>query len=74
MWFYMLATLTCQDLFLVTNLADGLQSKKVLLFQGVPQGEVISTALFLVYINDLVTDLPAGVKVALYADYLTPVH
>ncbi|BFZ07875.1 hypothetical protein BsWGS_10914 [Bradybaena similaris] len=49
---------------------DGIHSKKVLICQGVPQGGVVSPTLFLVYINDLVKDLPAGVKAALYADDL----
>ena len=43
---------------------DQLSSRKILLRQGVPQGGV------LVFINDLVSELPRGVKAALYADDL----
>jgi ribonuclease HI len=49
---------------------DGRKSKKILLRHGVPQGGVLSPTLFLVYINDLVAELPHGTKVAMYADDL----
>ena len=47
---------------------DQLNSRKILLRQGVPQIGVLSPTLFLVLINDLVSELPTGVKAALYAD------
>ena len=44
--------------------------KKILLRHGVPQGEVWSPTLFIVFMNDLVTQLPTFVKSAMYADDL----
>ena len=49
---------------------DGKKSKKVLLKQGVPQGGVLSPSLFILFINDLVAELPRGISAALYADDL----
>jgi hypothetical protein len=49
---------------------NGYRSKKVLLRHGVPQGGVLSPTLFLIFIDDLVAELPHGIKVALYADDL----
>ena len=49
---------------------DRVHSKKILLRHGVPQGGVLSPTLFLLFISDLVSELPKGVKAALYADDL----
>ena len=49
---------------------DQLSSRKILLRQGVPHGGVLSPTLFIVFTNDLVSELPRGVKAALYADDL----
>ena len=51
-------------------LVDGHCSHKVLLRQGVPQGGVLSPTLFILFVNDLVPELPKGVHAALYADDL----
>ena len=51
-------------------LVNGECGKKVLLRQGVPQGGVLSPTLFLLFINDIVSDLPKGIHAALYADDL----
>ena len=51
-------------------LVDGYIGKKVLLRQGVPQGGVLSPLLFILYINDLLKEMPKGINAALYADDL----
>ena len=49
---------------------DQLNSRKILLRQGVPQGGVLSPTLFLMFINGVVSELPRGVKTVMYADDL----
>ena len=51
-------------------LVNGQCGQKVLLRQGVPQGGVLSPTLFILFINDIVADLPKGIHAALYADDL----
>ena len=47
---------------------DGTISRQVKLREGVPQGGVVSPALFLVYINDITTTVPRRVSNTLHAD------
>ena len=49
---------------------DNNRSKKILLRHGVPQGGVLSPTLFIVFMNDLVKQIPTFVKSAMYADDL----
>ena len=49
---------------------DGAYSRKKTLRQGVPQGGVLSPTLFLIYINDILKELPHNVHAAMYADDL----
>lgn len=39
-------------------------------FEGVPQGSVLSTTLFLIAVNNIVSTLPPGVRSSLYVDDL----
>ena len=48
----------------------GSYSRKKILAEGVPQGGVLSPTLFLIFINDVLNDLPRGVHGAMYADDL----
>ena len=52
------------------TLVDGQYSRKVTLNNGVPQGGVLSPTLFLIFVNDLIKDLPRNVLAAMYADDL----
>ena len=49
---------------------NGRKSKRRYLNQGVPQGGVLSPTLFLIFIDDIVKELPKGVQGAIYADDL----
>ena len=49
---------------------DNTKSKKILLRHGVPQGGVISTTLFVVFINDRIKKCPSPMKCAMYVDDL----
>ena len=49
---------------------NGFYSRKKTLREGVPQGGVLSPTLFLVFINDIMQDLPFRVQGAMYADDL----
>ena len=51
-------------------LVDNQKSKKFLIRHGVPQGGVLSPSLFLIFIDDLLAELPKRIKAALYADDL----
>ena len=47
---------------------DNKFSNQVKIREGVPQGDVISSTQFFVYLNDLVTTLPKHVHNTLHAD------
>ena len=49
---------------------NGTYSRKKTLTEGVPQGGVLNPTLFLVFINDIVRDMPRKVQGAIYADDL----
>ncbi|CAC5369599.1 unnamed protein product [Mytilus coruscus] len=51
-------------------LVNGQYGRKVLLKQGVPQEGVLPPTLCILFMNDLVQELPKGVQSALYADAL----
>ncbi|KAL8604432.1 hypothetical protein ACOMHN_042261 [Nucella lapillus] len=49
---------------------NGAYSRKKTLREGVPQGGVLSPTLFLVFINDIIKDIPRKVQGAIYANDL----
>ena len=49
---------------------DETKSKTFILRHGVSQGRVLSPALFLLFIDDMISEFSNGVKAALYADDL----
>ena len=49
---------------------NGAYSRKKTLKEGVPQGGVLSPTLFLIFINDIIKDMPRNVRGAIYADDL----
>ena len=51
--------------------ANGSLSHPVIIKNGVPQGSVMSTTLFLIGINDITTNLKPPVKTQLFADDIT---
>ena len=50
--------------------AQGSTSQCLTIKQGVPQGSALSPTLFSVFVNDIQSTIPKGVKAALYADDL----
>ena len=50
---------------------DGHTSSQFPVAAGVPQGSILGPTLFLLYINDLEDNLPAGIDRAIYADDTT---
>ena len=47
---------------------NGAHSRQKTLREGVPQGGVLSPTLFLIYVNDIIAELPRKIHSALYAD------
>ncbi|KAH7698463.1 AP-like endonuclease/reverse transcriptase [Aphelenchoides avenae] len=49
---------------------DDTNSRSFPLKAGTPQGSVLSPILFLIFVNDILDDMPADVEASLYADDL----
>ena len=52
-------------------MVDGTSSSPLSILSGVPQGSVLGSLVFIIYINDVIQQVSDGSKVNLFADNIT---